>query len=225
MFEILKQHLKENYYWNQLYFGLTIEEKKNLRELLQLDYGNVDFVLDFSDFSKLESLIHSIPKTGPREFAMHIIYEYYTCYKILSQINLPDYLKHSNVTSLEEVEKILFSGTFLELLEKVRFNFEFLSRDISEEAKKKNKKARMHIFMDELPNASFQIWINTLIASRLPITIMGYSTKEELPTYQTYFEGQIIECPHDYSEFCTEEHYQRLRKKYGFPDEYSSTKS
>lgn len=219
MFEILKQHLKENYYWNELYFGLTLEEKKNLRELLKLDYGNVDFVMDFRDFSKLQSLIDSIPEAGPRGFAMHIIYEHYTCYKLLSQINLPDYLKYSSVTSLEEVEKILFSGTFLELLEKVRFSFDLLSRDISDEAKKENKKARMHIFMDEIPNSLFQIWINTLIGSRLPITIMGYSTKEELLTYQTYFEGQIIECPHDYSEFCTEEHYARLRKKYDFSDE------
>ena len=79
----------------------------------------------------------------------------------------------------------------------------------------KNKRIRLHLFLDEVNNKLLQQEINDLIFMRIPIAIKGYTTRERLITYSTS-DGSLIESPHDYSDFHTKEFYQKLKNKYFF---------
>ena len=92
-------------------------------------------------------------------------------------------------------------------------NFGILERGIAEDVKEQNKRARLHIFFDKVNDKVLQRFINTMIGGRMSIAVMGYSSKEDLITYNTEM-NQVIENPHDYSAYHKEEFYARLRKKY-----------
>ncbi|MBE6154553.1 MAG: hypothetical protein E7163_03165 [Firmicutes bacterium] len=213
MFNILKMDLENNDYDNHIYFGLTLEELKEINTLLKNDYGFIDLVLDFSDINRLYSLIESIPDHLDNERIKGIIYEQYICYKLLEQISIPRYLKIFKYKDIEDVKKIIFSNNFEQFANMKFLNFGILERDIAEDVKEENKRARLHIFFDKVNDKVLQRFINTMIGSRMSIAVMGYSSKEELITYNTEM-NQVIENPHDYCAYHKEEFYARLRKKY-----------
>jgi len=111
------------------------------------------------------------------------------------------------------VSTVLFNDNY-----EMFFNMNFLhlwslERYISNISKEQNTRARLHIFIDKIDDKILQRLINTMIGSRMSIAVMGYSSNEELITYNTNI-NQVIENPHDYCAYYKEEFYARLRKKY-----------
>lgn len=210
MFEILKIHLENNGYDNHIYYGLTNDELIEIKNLLQNDYGYIDLIMDFSDLDKLNPLIESIPQSLNNTLTLTWIYAQYISYKILKQIHLPEVFESYDV-SLEEMEKSLFSGD----LETFRWTNTVLVDFVDRHIRIFDKRVRVHMFLDEINNKDFQKYINLLLGSRMFMTFMGYTNKEQLLTYYT-LKNQIIESPHDYRGYYKEDYYTRLRKKNNF---------
>jgi len=213
MFNILKMHLENNEYDNHLYFGLTEEELQNIECILKNNSDYIDLVLDFKDLERLKPLIENIPEHCNKESVIKIIYENYICLKLLEQIDIPKYLRVIGYKNIEQIKEILFNDNY-----EMFFNMNFLhlwslERYISNISKEQNTRARLHIFIDKIDDKILQRLINTMIGSRMSIAVMGYSSNEELITYNTNI-NQVIENPHDYCAYYKEEFYARLRKKY-----------
>lgn len=199
MFKILENNLNDNDYDNHIYFGLNSDEINNLHQLLKNDYGCLDIVINFNDMNKLDNLIKCIPNNLDQNLIKKYIYQHYLYYKILSfieeDINLKNVLFGGNINEFRDYKFVMFSSVLKKL-----------------ELFAQNKRIRLHFFVDEYNNKYLQQQINDLIYMRISIAVRCYTVNDNLTTYLTS-DGNMLESPHDYSDFHTKEFYQKLKTK------------
>lgn len=207
MIDIIKRHINDNSYDNQIFFALNIDEIIEIKKELKKEHNYFDIVLDFKDAYKLKELINSVPDCLNKTIIINYICETYICYKILKESGLE--VKAIDL-KVEELENILFSGNYEKFKNMEFIIYMFVESALKNYGKINNKKVRIHLFFDDIEEVYLQEKLNDLIFARQPIIFMGYTNQEKLICYNTT-SGQYIESPHDYSSHYPSGHFIKTK--------------
>ena len=201
-------HLHTNIYDNEIHYDLTSEEIKEIKEAIEInDFGTLDVVIDFMNTDMIRKAIAEAPDHLSKKTLSAEIWHQYMCLELLNQLDQMGV--KTNLVDLDHQNEIVFSGEFTQF-EELQFTDFFL---IDTYLKNKlSKRIRIHFFMENIADIELQECINQIFASRASSICIGYTTAEDLITYNT-LNGQVLEAVHDYREFHNDEYYQKLETK------------
>ena len=179
---------------NEHYHHLFTNVDRNQIDLIKEEIKKspfLDIVLEFDDFEEINKLINSIPDHHTnKEIIKECMIRDYLYFKIIEKANLEEY-------NIYELRQKLYSGDFEKYRDMDVLMWMYIDDELKEAAElTEGKKARCHFFLDSVKDKNLQYEINSLYASRTNAVLMGYTTKNMLPTYASSF-GDFIEDPHD----------------------------
>lgn len=194
MIEIIKRHLENQTVGSHFHFGLSDDDFRRLAELLEGDYGLEEVIVDFDDLDRLDAILASIPENLNRSLLVYYVYEQYLYYKILSQIDIPSSID----LDIKKTEDVLFGGDF-ERFTKLEWVFLADLDEIITKFNNENKRRiRLHLMLDGVEDTILQMVINSIVAPRFSMVIMGYTSRVSLITYQLMSEGRDLELTAEY---------------------------
>lgn len=201
-------HLYSNVYDNEIHYDLTEEEINEIKETINTqDFETIDVIIDFANSSIVKKIIAGIPENLDKKSITIEVWQQYLFLELLKQLQLKGIV--TNYIDIESQAEIIFGGNFRDVYELEFANFSLIDMDLR---KKLEKRLRIHFFMDNISDVELQRCVNSLFASRLSSIFIGYTTAEELITYNT-LNNQMLEAVHDYREFHNDEYYQKLEAK------------
>ncbi len=201
-------HLYSNVYDNEIHYDLTEEEINEIKETINTqDFETIDVIIDFANSSIVKKIIAGIPENLDKKSITIEVWQQYLFLELLKQLQLKGIV--TNYIDIESQAEIIFGGNFRDVYELEFANFSLIDMDLRQ---KLERRLRIHFFMDNISDVELQKCVNSLFASRLSSIFIGYTTAEDLMTYNT-LNNQLLEAVHDYREFHNDEYYQKLESK------------